>query len=357
MSTPPLAGTPDLFRVILKRVSRSFFLTLQILPSSLRRPIGLAYLFARAADTIADTTLITPSERLRYLDLFCREFSEGAPSRVEEITAALTGRGRIPEERELLARLPECFTLYRTLPDGDRGLVGGLLLTLTRGMEMDLTLFPGENEGKLNALETREDLDRYTYYVAGCVGEFWTRIHIAHRSSLAAWDPKTMMPRGVQFGKGLQMTNILRDIPRDLRIGRCYLPRHDLARLDLTPEDLLDPESLSRVCPLLDDLLALTLRHYKAGWAYTTAIPRREVRMRLACAWPLLIGLKTLSRVATAENLLDPDAVIKIPRRTVYGLLAASLPAVLSNRALNAYARQLRRPLIALPAGVTGVRE
>ncbi|MCI0869448.1 MAG: squalene/phytoene synthase family protein, partial [Chloroflexi bacterium] len=43
---------------LLKGVSRSFYLTLRVLPGGIREPVGLAYLLARAADTIADTTLI-----------------------------------------------------------------------------------------------------------------------------------------------------------------------------------------------------------------------------------------------------------------------------------------------------------
>ena len=52
---------------LLKGVSRSFYLTLRILPEGMRDPVGLAYLLARAADTIADTSLIPPVQRLDLL--------------------------------------------------------------------------------------------------------------------------------------------------------------------------------------------------------------------------------------------------------------------------------------------------
>ena len=51
----------------LRGVSRAFYLTLRVLPQDLRAPIGLAYLLARAADTISDTTLLPPSARLFHL--------------------------------------------------------------------------------------------------------------------------------------------------------------------------------------------------------------------------------------------------------------------------------------------------
>lgn len=335
----------DLLKTILKRVSRSFFLSLKVLPRSLRLPVGLAYLFARAADTIADTALISRAKRLEYLELFRSEFRGDGPSRIREVKEALTGPQKTVWERELLSRLPECFTLYRILEGGDQERVGRLILTLTQGMIMDLTTFPGEDEGGLQALKTRADLDCYTYYVAGCVGEFWTEIHMAHRPHLHGWDAEAMKRRGIRFGKGLQMTNILRDLSRDLRIGRCYLPQEDLDTLGVSPQELLDPKAIVKVRPLLRDLLALTLDHYEEGWAYTLAIPRLEVRMRLSCAWPLLIGLKTLALVEGSENLLDPRIIVKIPRRAVYAILLRSSALVCSNRGLDRYYQGLRRTI------------
>ena len=186
------------------------------------------------------------------------------------------------------------------------------------------------------------ELARYTYLGAGCVGEFWTEVHVAHRPRLRHWDLEKMRGLGIRFGKALQMTNVLRDIPRDLRQGRCYLPRHDLALLGLEPKDLLDPKTGPALRPLLVELLNVALDHYEAGWQYTFAIPKRETRMRLACAWPLLIGLRTLDLLAQAPNWLDPGVVLKVPRIRVYGMMAQSVATVWSTRALTRKARQLR---------------
>ncbi len=332
---------------VLKRVSRSFYLSLAVLPRSVRAPVGLAYLFARAADTIADTRLVSREERLRHVEAFRGEFRGEKPSRLQDIIGACTGPNPHAGERELLRRLPDCFARYRELDKADRDRVRTLLLTITDGMIWDLKTFPGENERRLVALETRQELDRYTYLVAGCVGEFWTDIHVAHRPRLAAWSPDAMKREGVRFGKGLQMTNVLRDLSRDLRIGRCYLPRQDLARLGLDPRDLLDPAAIAKVRPLIAELLTLTLEHYAVGWAYTLAIPRGEWRMRLACSWPLLIGLKTLGLLAESPNLLDPRHAIKIPRLAVYAILARSLPLVWSNTRLASEARRLSARIVA----------
>ncbi len=330
---------------ILPRVSRSFYLSLRVLPQSVRQPIGLAYLFCRAADTLADTALLPRDLRLSYLGQYRAAFGEAGPTAVANLPQLLANQPDNPAERELLARLANCFALLANMEQRDQCYIRELVLTLTQGMQMDLTVFPGESEGRIGALEARADLDRYTYFVAGCVGEFWTRITAAHIPSLRHWDVAAMATRGVQFGKGLQLTNILRDIAQDLRLGRCYLPRVELAALGVRPEELLDPQTLERVRPLLSDLLDLTLTHYREGWAYTLAIPRYEWRLRLACAWPLLIGLATLALVGRSEQLLDPQVRIKIARAQVYAILLRSLLTVWSDRALDRYYGQLLKGL------------
>jgi farnesyl-diphosphate farnesyltransferase len=336
----------DRLNTVLKRVSRSFYLTLRILPQSLRTPIGLAYLFARAADTIADTALISPADRLTLLGQFRNLFQRYDATTLAVLRDALVGPQRVPAERELLSRLDECFVVFQACGPGDQARIGQLLLTLTQGMVMDLTTFSPAQDGRVVALKTRQDLDQYTYYVAGCVGEFWTDMHVAHRPALLGWDIGRMKQWGLCFGKGLQMTNILRDLAHDLRIGRCYLPLEDLARQGLLPEHLLEPTAINRLRPILHELLALTSDHYRQGWAYTLAIPRREVRMRLACAWPLLIGFRTLDLVARADNLLDANVTVKVSRAGVYRILLSSSVFALSNRGLRFYAHHLGRRFI-----------
>ena len=63
--------------------------------------------------------------------------------------------------------------------------------------------------------------------------------------------------------------------------------------------------------------------------------------MRLACAWPLLIGLATLDRIAASPAWLDPGTTLKVPRSGVRALVARSLVTVWSNGALARDARRL----------------
>jgi len=332
-------AAPELLRDILPCVSRSFALSLRVLPASLRRPFGVTYLVARAADTIADTRALAPAARLAALHALRGSLGDGGGA-APTLRGTAAG-GHTPAERTLLARLPDVLAAYRALEPGDRARALGVLLTLTQAMVEALERFPPEMADRVGAFDTRADLDRYTHLNAGCVGEFWTDMVVAHRPRCAGWDLQAMRLHGARFGQGLQLVNVLRDLPRDLRIGRCYLPAADLATLGLVPQDLLNPAALPRLRPLLDALIDEALLHLDEGRAYTLAVPRREARLRLASLWPLLIGLGTLAQLRRAENLLDPTVTVKVSRGEVRWLVVRSLALVWSDRGLGVWVRRL----------------
>jgi farnesyl-diphosphate farnesyltransferase len=167
-------------------------------------------------------------------------------------------------------------------------------------------------------------LDDYTYRVAGCVGEFWTKLCRAHLFPRARLDDAFLLSHGVRFGQGLQLVNILRDLPADLRQGRCYLPADQLTAHGLAPQDLLRAESEPKFRPIYEHFLNKTAAHLAAGWDYTNAVPRRCVRVRLACAWPILIGVKTLGRLR-AGHVLHSGHRIKINRAEVRAVMIRSV--------------------------------
>lgn len=329
-------------------MSRSFYLTLNVLPADVRDQMGLAYLFARAADTIADTDLISREQRLRYLNQFRAQFNTGDERQrgVQAIQDALVPHQADSAERVLLQRLDECLALYNEIDLGDRERIRWLMGILPDGMVMDLTRFHGESAQDVTAFQTLDELDRYTYYVAGCVGEFWTRMVCAHRSAMARWDVERMSAVGVRFGKGLQLTNIVKDIARDLHHGRCYVPEPFLREAGLTPADLLNRDSLPAFRPVLNRLIRLAVEHLDQGWMYTLAIPRFEIRQRLACMWPILLAGETLKRVAIAPDLLDPAVNVKAPRSVVYRVLALTTLTGACGYVGTAYWGRLRKQLV-----------
>jgi farnesyl-diphosphate farnesyltransferase len=318
-----MAPTPnDLLTDLLKQVSRSFYLTLRVLPGKIRPQISLAYLLARTTDTIADTELVSLEQRLAALEALRRRILDGSGQTLD--FGPMARHQGAPAERTLLERSEQSLSLLATLTAGDRQLVRDVLQTIISGQELDLRRFAAASSEHLVALASDQELDDYTYRVAGCVGEFWTKMCRAHLFASASLDDVLLLANGARFGKGLQLVNILRDLPADLGQGRCYLPLPALDQIGLKPEDLLNPANEPRLRLLYNTWLDRAEGHLHAGWAYTNALPRGSVRVRLACAWPILIGLESI-RLLRSANVLDSRQRIKVTRPQVKKIILRSL--------------------------------
>jgi farnesyl-diphosphate farnesyltransferase len=307
---------------LLRVTSRTFYLTLRILPGAIRPQIGLAYLLARTTDTIADTEIVSLEQRLQALQRL-RERILGTHREPLEFGTLAQHQGS-PAERMLLERCEDALAQLEKFTAADQRRIRDVLKIITSGQELDLRRFAGASAENIMALPTNVELDDYTYRVAGCVGEFWTKMCRAHLFPRKKLDDEKLLANGVRFGKGLQLVNILRDLPADLRQGRCYLPADELAKAGLAPKDLLDPANEPKLRPLYARQLAAAEAHLAAGWDYTNMLPRGSVRVRLACAWPILIGARTLEKLR-AGNVLNPAERIKVSRSEVKSLMVRSV--------------------------------
>lgn len=320
---------PELLGALLRDVSRSFYLTLRVLPAAVRPQIGLAYLLARTTDTIADTELVPVPKRLESLRLLADRI-QGKTTKPLDLSsyAAAQGTGGggsqgTEAERVLLSRVEEALSLLGQYSSGDQEQIRKVLLTITSGQEMDLLRF-GDHTEQIRALNGDDELDDYTYRVAGCVGEFWTNVCSAHLFPDAGMDYATLLARGIRFGQGLQLVNILRDLPNDLRQGRCYIPAKRLAEHGLKAVDLLSPENQPAFQALYEQYLRKAAACLEDGWSYTCSIPWGCGRVRLACAWPILIGIKTLCRLSRAK-ILEPGLRVKVTRRDVRNIMISTI--------------------------------
>jgi len=308
---------------LLKATSRSFYLTLRVLPRSIRPQIGLAYLLARTTDTIADTEVLPIAERLMALERLRNRITGNTrqPLDFSRVTQdSKTGAA----ERALLERVEDALGMLARFQAADRQRISQVLDMITSGQQLDLERFAAASAEHIIALASDDALDDYTYRVAGCVGEFWTKMCRAHLFPAAELDNALLLENGVRFGKGLQLVNILRDLPADLHLGRCYIPEPRLAAQSLAPSDLLSAATEPRFRPLYDSYLDLAQGHLSAGWSYTNMLPRGQARLRLACAWPILIGRKTIEKLRVA-NILDGAHRVKVSRSEVRQIVTRSL--------------------------------
>jgi farnesyl-diphosphate farnesyltransferase len=319
---------------ILRSVSRSFYLSLRILPAALRDPLSLAYLLARATDTIADTPEPPVALRMEALARLAGAIqgTDGSET-AKQLRESFATLQSDEAERTLIEQLPGLLAWLEELSRGDCDEVRNVLAKINRGQRVDLERFDSSTSTStstsIKALRTAQELDEYTYLVAGCVGEFWTRLCFEHLKNFTERSEAEMRELGRRYGQGLQLINILRDAGDDLRNGRCYFPADELASSGINPGEIL--ASPDRVEPVLVKWRDKAESGLQAGIDYASAIRNR--RVRFATALPALIGKRTLALLRGA----GPEALtrrVKVPRAEVRKMITAS--ALASPRSLRA---------------------
>ena len=211
-----------------------------------------------------------------------------------------------PRERRLLEQTPALLRWLHALPDAEVELVREVVAIIISGQQLDLQRFASASREHLVALADAAALDDYAWRVAGCVGEFWTRLgFLTLGRQFSSSTLQILLEKGQAYGKGLQLVNILRDLPVDMAAGRCYLP-------------VADPADQSALLACHASWLERTIPLIEQGLSYALSLPER--RLRAATRLPALLAAETLIRLrgATWQTL---QARVKVPRRRVYALL------------------------------------
>ena len=223
---------------LLQKTSRTFALTIPLLPEPLRTEVGVAYLLFRIIDTFEDSTRWSSGRCVDALTGFVRLIHAGDGRGAQEMTAQWLREPPVDHAGylELLAAAPAVLRWCRGLRPAARAELERHLVRCARGMA-DVV---GRGDGQRGPqLVTLQDLRAYCYVVAGIVGEMLTELFILQNPSLVPVADE-LRARAVEFGEGLQLVNILKDAGRDATEGRVYLPTQAplpevflLARADL----------------------------------------------------------------------------------------------------------------------------
>jgi phytoene synthase len=241
----------------------SFYYSFLVLPKAKRDVIVAVWDFCRAVDDAVDLES-DPARARQALDGWRAEVG-----RVFGPDTPVTPQGRE------LKRLAAGFSLPREQFDA-----------LIEGVGMDITP---------QRFATFADLEPYCHRVASSVGLICAEI-FGYR------DP-AVREYARDLGVALQLTNILRDVGEDLRVGRMYLPLEDLARFGVTEEDLARENREAgagvrseRVRALLEHQAARARVYFSRA---TRVLPEAERRAVLAAEIMRTIYQETLRRIET----------------------------------------------------------
>lgn len=189
----------DEAKEIAKNSKSSFYYAFNLLPEDKRDAMNTVYAFCRQTDDIIDEGNESLEIKYQKLHRWRLEFQK-----------SLTGQSDFP----LLNKLIRIISKFNIPLDP--------FYDLIKGMEMDL---------QKNRYLTFDDLQLYCYRVASTVGLMCIEIF--------GYKHKTTKDFAVNLGIALQLTNILRDIKKDLEKGRIYLPKEDMAKFNYSEDELV----------------------------------------------------------------------------------------------------------------------
>jgi farnesyl-diphosphate farnesyltransferase len=302
---------------LLEGVSRTFALTIPQLPESLCRAVANAYLLCRIVDTIEDEVSLTPEQKKHFCHGFIAVVKAGQDSEAfAKELAPLLSSTTLPAEHVLIHVIPRVIEITHQF-DGEQV---AALSTCVEVMAEGMPIFQADNMH--GGLPTLADMDRYCYYVAGCVGEMLTRLFCHYSPEIAQYRDE-MLKLGVSFGQGLQMTNILKDIWDDAERGVCWLPQDIFLEAGFELKKLNTKTNDANFRAGLEHLISVAHAHLNNALRYTQLIPSHETGIRNFCLWALGMAVLTLKKIKQNLDFTRSDQV-KITRNSVKSTIIAT---------------------------------
>jgi farnesyl-diphosphate farnesyltransferase len=327
-SDPRVQQAKEFSREILPAVSRTFALSIRLLPGQLGAAVRCAYLICRIADTVEDEPEIPAEQKALLLDELALCFDDAAAAdRFVTRTAEVTGD---QAHVSLVRHADLVFVAYRDLPGRTAGFVRHWVLEMITGMRKFVLLYP-----RGIRIQSLDEYKEYCYYVAGTVGYLLTDLWHEHSSTISSSRYQLLRTRCRAFAEALQTVNILKDVARDAEHeNSIYIPEQLLRAHGSAQATILAEDRAQQNRAALATMIQLAWEDLDEATAYLLAIPRRAVSIRLFCALPLLFAYATLRDLTRAPGAPTRRNVVKISRREVKSLTALSMLGVFSNRAM-----------------------
>lgn len=298
---------------LLKNTARTLYLSAKFMPKDMGRLFSCAYLICRAADSIADTELVELDKRITLIHNYPKMVESGNEELIKEFKNAVPKKNGLHEdERLLLENIDLCLNAFNKLNTAEKEMVMRSVNAVCKAMEWDLSYFPAAESGLIKATPTVARTELYCEHMGGEPGIFWAKLLLRGK------DNPEFIELGKKIGMALQMTNILRDMPSDIKIGRIYLPLTDLTENNIMPQDFLEKKTYKKLKPIIYKWIKWGVQHLNAAAEFMGMIPRRKFFARATVAWPVIWSLDTFLLLANSKNLLDKNKIQKIPKKTIY---------------------------------------
>jgi farnesyl-diphosphate farnesyltransferase len=295
-------------RTILGSVSRTFALTIPLLPSQIQKVVGNTYLLCRIVDTIEDAADLSPDRKQLLSQLFLDAVLEksSVDSFVTPCLEALKNY-RNQDEIDLIIHTPTVLRILHTCSIHDQAAVSRCVSIMSDGMSY---FHKKQTQAGLKDLQ---EFEKYCYVVAGVVGELLTTIFSNHSPQFAR-SIQGHEDLAIAFGQALQMTNILKDSPEDRERGVSWKP----ANVSQT------------------ELLSIAYQKLEKSLRYILLVPKQEIGIRQFCFLAFGLAAMTLSKIANQKQFTYKDK-LKLSRHTVMTFYSFTKLASRSDSLIKAF--------------------
>ncbi|MGM0548196.1 MAG: squalene/phytoene synthase family protein [Bacillota bacterium] len=300
-------------RKILKKVSRSFALTIPMLDKEIQDEVLLTYLQDRILDNFEDE-IQPPNFKLQQdlMDRVSRIFSTEDYNRNQDFKLIKENSSLIEKAdlEKLTRNIDLIYQVYQSFDDQIQKISHKWLEEMNQGMQKFLN----------KEVNTFADLDEYCYYVAGTVGGFLTET-IIYKFEIKGEQKKLLKENFNEAGLFLQKVNLIRDIREDLENrNKNFWPLKDL---DVTAKDLIEPQQKEKAMAALSVMLKDLKEHIPALKKYYQALPSELNGYKKFFAVNNSLGLATLEKLENNPKVFYGKKPVKTSKLTFLNIMRA----------------------------------
>ncbi len=315
-------------RDLLRSASRTFAIGIEQLPGILCDAGTVAYLLLRVSDYLEDNEDMPSQEKITLLNLWAEIL--GGKAEPAELTSQIQNADTSNPDAVVAKHTADILEKLASLPEEAREIITQHVIHSTLGMARWVERGPQVND--------EADLDDYMFEVAGRVGYLLTHLFAWYSTAIRS-KKDLLLPLAREFGLALQTVNVIRGLRKDYERGWVYVPKKFLAAVNLTAQELFQPENRAEALKVLDMLADKAERHLIAALTCVKSLPRWEHRIRLACIFPLMFAIRTLAISRRNAQVFESEA--KITREEVKRIVMQATLWGWSNSWLDNYYQKL----------------
>ncbi len=315
-------------RELLQAASRTFALGIERLPGVLGDAVMVAYLLLRVSDYLEDNEEMPAEEKIARLNLWDQILAGEAE--VQTLTAILGPADTRNPDAVVAQHAEDVVARLRSFPPEVQTVIINNVRESTQGMARWVARGPD--------VSNEADMDDYMFEVAGRVGYLLTQLFALYSLTIR-WRKASLMPLAREFGLALQTVNVIRGLREDYERGWIFVPASFCAAVNISREQLFQPEHRAEAMKVLDMLADKAERHLHAALDYLKSLPPWQHSIRLFCIFPLMFAVRTLAISRSNYQVLETEA--KITREEVKQIVRDSVMWGWNNFWLDTYYRRL----------------